>query len=81
MKWIVAAMALIFTTHASATTVQITSGKKKVTQITTDCFYDIKNPSSVVLRPLGKIRKHGRVILVVDGQKMVCRIKDINRIP
>jgi len=79
MKWIVAAMALIFTTHASATTMQITSGKK-VTQITTDCFYDIKNPSSVVLRPLGKIRKNGRVILVVDGQKMVCRIKDINRI-
>lgn len=79
MKWIVAAMALIFATHASATTIQMTSGKK-VTQITTDCFYDIKNTSSVVLRPLGKIRKNGKVILVVDGQKMICRIKDINRI-
>lgn len=80
MKWIVAALtALVLAAHASATTMQITSGKK-VTQITTDCFYDIKNPSSVVLRPLGKIRKHGKVILVVDGQKMVCRIKDINRI-
>ena len=79
MKWIVAAMALVLATHASATTVQIKSGEK-LTQITTDCWWIQKDAKNVVMRPLGKLRKHSKVLVVVDGQKMVCRVKDITRI-
>ena len=79
MKWIVAAMALVLATHASATTVQVKSGKK-LTQITTDCWWVPKDAKNVVIRPIGKIRRNGKVIIIADGEKMVCRIKDITQV-
>ena len=80
MKWIVAALTvLVLAAHASATTVQVKTGEK-LTQITTDCWWVQKDAKNVVMRPLGKLRKHSKVLVVVDGQKMVCRVKDITRI-
>lgn len=79
MKWIVAAMALVLATHASATTMKVKTGET-LTQITTDCWWVQKDAKNVVMRPLGKLRKHSKVLVVVDGQKMVCRVKDITRI-
>lgn len=79
MKWIVAALTvLVLAAHASATTVQVKTGEK-LTQITTDCWWVQKDAKNVVMRPLGKLRKHSKVLVVVDGEKMVCRVKDITR--
>lgn len=79
MKTLVAILAILLAVPTSATTIKVKTGEK-LTQITTDCWWVQKDAKNVVMRPLGKLRKHSKVLVVVDGEKMICRVKDITRI-
>lgn len=80
MKALIATIALLIAIPSQAMEFRMQSkSEQKLVEITTDCWWVQKDAKNVVLRPIGKLRKHGKVMLIIDGEKMICNVKDITR--
>ena len=79
MKKLVAILALLIAVPSHAVEIKAKTSDDKRLKIVTNCFHSITKDTKMSMRPLGKLRVNGKVVLVIDGERMVCKVKEMTK--